>query len=100
MLSLDNIIDSLRFEAQRIDHLSSDAAWYIFGSSRDSFNDALDIDILILCTDDASTCILRRELQSMCLKFPLHLFLLTRCEEAELKFIEQQGCRMIYPEFL
>jgi hypothetical protein len=97
MTTLDDFLVVLRIEAHRIGQLSPNAAWYLFGSTLESFQDASDIDILILCDDDEAAAVVRHELQDACLNFPLHLFLLTRQEEAELNFIAQERCMKVYP---
>jgi hypothetical protein len=97
MTTLDDFLMVLRVEAQRIDQLSPNAVWYLFGSTLESFQNAANIDLLILCADDDVASLVRHELQDTCLSFPLHLFLLTRQEEAELNFIAQEHCMKVYP---
>ena len=87
MTTLNEFLRSLRIEAQRIDQLSRDAIWYLFGSAPEAFENASDIDVIVLCPSDDTVVLVRHELRDVCMSFPLHLFLLTREEEAELNFI-------------
>jgi predicted nucleotidyltransferase len=96
-MTQDELTLILRTEAQRIGSLAPGAIWHIFGSSLQTFERASDIDVLILCTSDGAAALIRHELGEACLRLPLHLFLLTREEEAELDFIASEGCIQIYP---
>lgn len=98
MTTLDDFLMAVRIEAQRIDQLSPNAIWYLFGSTLDSLQNAADIDLLVLCADDRDAVVVRQELEGVCLNFPLHLFLLTRQEEAELNFIANDRFVKIYPD--
>ena len=97
MMTRDELILSLRTEAERISKLSPDAVWYLFGSTLEAFERAADIDVLVLCASNYAVALVRHELQDACMSLPLHLVLLTREEEAELKFISMQGCVQVYP---
>jgi hypothetical protein len=88
---------SLRAEAERICQLAPDAIWYLFGSTLRAFENAADIDVLVLCDTDDSVALVRHELREACQRLPLHLFLITRCEEAELDFLASEGCVQVYP---
>ena len=92
-----DVLAWLRSEAQRIDQLVPEAAWYLFGSALREFERACDIDVLVLCSSDEAVRIIRHELQDACARLPLHLFLLTPGEEGELGFIAAEGCVQMYP---
>ena len=70
--------------------------WYLFGSSANDPENAGDIDLLMVHDDHVDSSHLRSELADLCLALPLHLTILTRAEEAELKFIAKAGgCRQL-----
>jgi predicted nucleotidyltransferase len=87
----------ISLEIRRIIKFAPDSAWYIFGSAARTPKIAADIDILVLCKTAQTIDIIRHELRDLCMKLPLHLFLLTSEEEAELNFIETERCIKIYP---
>src|SRR5258708_23471820 len=93
----NDLLASIRAEAERIRPLAPDAIWYLFGSTLRAFERAADIDVLVLCDSEESISVIRHELRAACERRPLHLFLLTRGEEAELGFIVSQGCVQVYP---
>jgi len=93
----DELVMLLREEAQRISRLAAGTVWYVFGSTLGAFECAVDIDLLVLSDSDEAVSIVRHELRDACISLPLHLFLLTRDEEAELGFIVTQGCVQVYP---
>ncbi len=97
MMTLDDFLTLLRLQARRIDQLSPDAVWYLFGSALESFEHAADLDVLVLCPSDDSVALVRHELRDTCLSYPLHLLLLTISEEVELNFIKQERCVRLYP---
>jgi hypothetical protein len=92
-----DVLTLLRTEAKRVSKVVGQSIWYLFGSAIETFELAADIDILVLCDSLANVAPVRHELQEICSRLPLHLFLVTRDEEAELDFIATEGCRRIYP---
>lgn len=88
----------LRSEILRVSRLVQDVEWYIFGSLLRAPQHAVDIDILIVYRSDDTAEIIRSELREVALRFPIHLLFLSKCEEAELQFIDSQRCVPIYPE--
>ncbi len=96
-MTQDELLMSLLTEAQRIEKLAPDAIWYLFGSVLLAFERASDIDVMVLGDTDETVAIVRHELRGACVRLPLHLFLLTRDEEAELGFIVTEGCIQVYP---
>ena len=58
-----------------------------FGSATVDVVSAADVDLLILCSVDEDAMAIRRKVAELCLKLPIHLFLVTRDEECELNFI-------------
>ena len=84
-------------EAKRIGHIAPDAVWYLFGSALHIFEQAGDIDILVLADSHEAVALIRHELRDACMRLPLHLILVTRNEETELGFLISEGCLQIYP---
>ena len=96
-MTWNDLLALLRAEAARIRQVAPNAIWYLFGSTLRAFECAADIDVLVLCDTDETVAVIRHELRKACERLPLHLFLLTRGEEAELGFIVSQGCVQVYP---
>lgn len=86
----------LRSEILRVSRLVQDVEWYIFGSLLRVPQQAIDIDILIIYRSDDAAEIIRTELREIAIRFPIHLLLLSECEEAELQFVDSQRCVPIF----
>lgn len=97
-MNREALLTALRNEAQRIAQFAPEAVWYLFGSALQTPELATDIDVLVLCKIDKMIVRIRHELTDACLRLPLHLFLVTEDEEAELGFIAAEGCFQLYPE--
>jgi predicted nucleotidyltransferase len=96
-MTSEKLLTLLRTEARRIATFAPDAVWYVFGSAIGAFHRASDIDVLVLCNNDDEAIIVRQELREACVAHPLHLFLVTRDEESQFKFITTQPCMKLYP---
>jgi hypothetical protein len=96
-MTQDDLFAFLRTEAQRIGQIVPGAVWYLFGSALRTLEHAKDIDIVVLCGNKDAVATVRQELADACVRFPLHLCLLTSDEEAELGFIGAEGCVQLYP---
>ena len=95
---LNEIIDCLCGEANRIARGGANTTWYLFGSVTRSFSRTKDVDLLVVCDSHETAMLVRAELEDTCLRIPLHLLLLTRSEESELGFVESEECVQIYPK--
>jgi predicted nucleotidyltransferase len=58
-----------------------------FGSVTTTKRPVSDIDILVVCEQDADCAKVRSALADVCAEYPIHLLLMTRAEEAEVNFI-------------
>jgi hypothetical protein len=96
-VNLDEIMLWIRVEAIRISVAAPKTKWYLFGSVLKDAESAKDIDLAGLGQASNDLAIVRSELASLCLAMPLHLFLLTECEDRQLNFIAEQGCKEIHP---
>ena len=94
--SLCGIVERLREIAERVEAHGS-AFWFLFGSSTRSFSTAKDVDVLVVCDSEETADLARVELGDLCLRFPVHPMLLTRTEEAELRFVSGEGCIQVFP---
>lgn len=91
------LVALLSTEARRVRETVPDTTWYLFGSAARGCERAQDIDILVLCESHEAVALVRHALQEACMRLPLHLFLITRDEESELRFIRSQGCVRVVP---
>lgn len=82
----DFLLEKIHAEAFRIGRNIEGAKWYLFGSSVDPDKLASDIDLLVVCRSSDDVALVRSELRELCSRLPLHLFLVTYEEEAELQF--------------
>jgi hypothetical protein len=82
------------------DQLGNDASgstWHLFGSvDRDDLT-AHDIDLLILCENDAQSDRLRCSIDEGAFELPLHLSLMTFEENFAVGAVEAQQAHQIYP---
>jgi hypothetical protein len=83
-------LDLLNDEVCRIRALIPNSRWFLFGSITTANRPIRDIDLLVVCEKSTDCEAIRSELASLCCDFPIHLLLMTRDEEDELKFIEEQ----------
>jgi len=93
-----DVVTVLATEAKRISARVPSARWYIFGSANRDMACQADYDIAIICATDREVIEVREELDALCFVLPLHLFLATEQEEAELDFVSGQRCRQIFPQ--
>ena len=91
-MNKDRILASLCAEARRIRETVCDTVWYVFGSASREVEGARDVDVLVLCHSNDAVVLVRDALRDVCMRLPLHLFLITRDEEDELQFIGAEGC--------
>ncbi|WP_427451785.1 hypothetical protein [Litorimonas sp. WD9-15] len=52
----------------------------------------VDIDLLVVCDNKTKTKRLEAELGNRCFELPLHVTILTKLEEYETNFIQEQNC--------
>jgi hypothetical protein len=89
---------ALHDEFQRIRGRIPTSRWFFFGSITTTKRAVRDIDLLVVC-ETATECIaVRADLASICAQFPIHLLLMTRREEAELKFIHGESAVELTPD--
>ncbi|MEY9121752.1 hypothetical protein ABH994_003033 [Bradyrhizobium yuanmingense] len=91
-MNYDELTSAVRDLAIRTNTAAGDARWYLFGSAQRSISDALDIDVLVVCRADGVADAIRRAVDVDQFTRPLHLSILTCAEEAEVRFVEKQGC--------
>lgn len=89
------VIAALHEEMQRIRTRLPSSRWYLFGSITTAKRPVEDIDLLVVCDADRDCESVRAELASICLRFPIHLLLMTPCEEEEVKFIQSEKAREV-----
>jgi len=86
-------ISLLRREAEKISEIVPSSKWYLFGSVTKNARLASDIDLLVVCKNASELLQVRRELETVCLKFPIDLLLMTDEDEKESSFIQAQNCQ-------
>lgn len=69
--------------------------WYGFGSFFSDYRSFNDIDLLVVCTCDSETSVLRSALDNLLVAWPVHLTIMTAEEEAETKFVALQRCHLL-----
>jgi hypothetical protein len=77
-----NVIAGLKQLAVLLGPVAQGTEWHLFGSVNRDELDALDIDLMILCTSDAQADMLRQAIDPDSFSLPLHLALLTFDEAA------------------
>jgi hypothetical protein len=90
-------VRALYEEMQRIGARVPTSRWFFFGSITTPKRPVGDIDLLVVCKTTADCITVRAELTSICIRFPIHLLLMTPSEEAEVKFIQAESAVEIIP---
>ncbi len=89
-----DIVAAVRDEATRIQlELNGETTWYLFGSAVRSPDAASDVDLIVICEDDQTAIDVREKLSALVSTFPIHLFIATKEEEAELRFLAGQSAQ-------
>jgi hypothetical protein len=83
-------VRALYKEMQRIRAQIPNSRWFSFGSITTSKRPVGDLDLLVVCETDADCATVRNELVSICVRFPIHLLLMTQREETEVNFIRHE----------
>lgn len=73
-----------------------DVEWFLFGSFLRGKRAPSDIDLLALCKDHRVAISVRENLSGLVIKFPIHLLVVTKDEERDLNFIEEQACQRLF----
>ena len=89
------LIAALRGVATSVNAQLGASSWYLFGSALRDERDANDIDLVIICPSHEIADSLRQAVDVDCLPLPIHLSIFTEAEQAEIGFIETQGCVQI-----
>jgi len=93
----DEALTEILQEAQRLAAELPQAVWYGFGSyfnRPDSFG---DIDILVVCPTTTDAILLRAKTTEICMRWPLHLVIMTEDEQRETAFVISERCIVLYP---
>jgi predicted nucleotidyltransferase len=85
---VDLVVDIVRNEMVQLTKLIPRSKWYLFGSVTTTRRPVSDIDLLVVCENDADCTAVRSGLAKVCAEFPIHLLLMTQAEETEVNFIE------------
>jgi predicted nucleotidyltransferase len=91
-MSHGDIKSAIKDLATRTNQRVGEASWYLFGSSRQGFANASDIDLVVVCKTNSIADAIRRTVDVDQLTRPIHLTILTESEEAEMNFVEKRGC--------
>ncbi len=79
----------MRLEQVRVSLES--ARTFLFGSITNGRRPAGDLDVLVVCADEADTDRARKIMSPACADYPVHLMIMTFAEESELEFIAGVG---------
>jgi hypothetical protein len=93
----DEILIDILQEAQLLAQDIPQAVWYGFGSYFKKQAAFSDIDVLIVCPTISDTTLVRARTEKLCLRWPLHLLVMTEHEQAETGFVVSEKCVMLHP---
>ena len=96
-MNSDEALVDILLEAKRITANLPRTVWYGFGSyfrRQDAFG---DIDVLVVCSTPADAIVLRKNMNEICMRWPLHLLIMTEDEERETDFVASQECVLLQP---
>lgn len=77
--------------------IDGNTQWYVFGSVLNDTASPSDIDVLCITSDTATLRQVRARCSDLLLNAPVHLRVLTECQEQALSFIERTGAFDISP---
>lgn len=86
------LVCSIRDLAKQINAHIGGANWYLFGSASEELSNAFDIDLAVVCRTDSMADVVRRAVDVDQFARPIHLSIFTDAEEAEIGFVDKQGC--------
>ena len=90
------VVESLKLLTISLGAAIHGTEWHLFGSVNCDRLDASDIDLMILCNNDAKADALRKAIDPDSLMRPLHLALLTFDEAAAINAIKVQQSTLIF----
>lgn len=90
------VVANLKQLAVSLGSANHGTEWHLFGSVNCDKLDASDIDLMILCNNDAQADALRKAIDPDSLIRPLHLALLTFDEAAAINAIKVQQGTLIF----
>ena len=90
-----DLVTAIRQLAETTNANVGDARWYWFGSAREDWSKAADIDLLVVCENHLLADKVRHFVDPDQLCRPVHLSILTREEEEEIGFVKRQKCTRI-----
>jgi hypothetical protein len=97
-MTLEDVIDRIRREAIRVNRRAPGAVWFLFGSTLIDVHASKDIDVLVVCADDAEAIAIRSSTRSLCEALPVHLTIMSSQEEMELAFFQTiRHSKRVYP---
>jgi predicted nucleotidyltransferase len=88
----NEIVCAVRCLALKTNADLGEVKWYLFGSALKDLANASDIDLVVVCRTHRVADQVRRAVNVDQFCRPLHLSILTEAEQAEIRFIEKQGC--------
>lgn len=82
-------------EVEQLKAQFPEVLWYGFGSFFNGEELFADIDMLLVCPPTADTSLIRMKTEGICLRWPIHLLILTTDEEIESHFVESEHCVLL-----
>lgn len=86
------ILDKINLERS----VTVGSEWYLFGSINRHSTSPQDVDVIVICIDDAQADAIRKLVRTLTLPLPVDLSLMTFDEAAELDVIRLQCADRIY----
>jgi predicted nucleotidyltransferase len=88
----DELLSTIKDLALKANSCVGNADWYLFGSAYKGLPTASDIDLLVICETHEMADAIRRSVDLDQLTRPIHLSILTKAEELEVRFVQKQDC--------
>lgn len=95
-MSLDYAVAKIVEEARALSAELPRVSWYGFGSCFHGEPPYADIDILVVCQTVTEAISIRAKSREICARWPVHLLIMTKDEEAETGFVAAQSCRPLW----
>lgn len=91
------VVAQIREFALSLGSKANGSEWHLFGSvDRDELH-PYDIDLMILCATDEQADLFRQLIDIDSYLLPVHLALMTFCEQYEISAVELQHSHIVFP---
>ena len=93
----DEALMDILQDAQRLARDLPKTVWYGFGSYFNGQKSFGDIDILVVSPTTVDAVLVRAKMEEICVRWPIHLVIMTEDEQGETNFVASERCVVLHP---